>query len=314
LSGAAAALAGRIVVIGSVNTDLVVFTERMAEAGETLAAQDFALLPGGKGANQAVAACRLGGDVALVGRVGDDAFGALARAALVGIDLGGLRTTPGVPSGVASIVVDASGENRILVVGGANLCVQEADIPDLTGAAVVVLQLEIPVETVYNAIGMALAAGVRVVLNPAPAVALDMARLRGVSYLVPNRLELGVLTGRPTGSSDEIVAASRRLLRAGIGAVIVTLGADGAMLVTMHRVAHVEAPAMRVVDTTGAGDAFIGCFAQSLVETGDEDAALARAVRYASMSVAVRGAQASYPTRAAFQPHNPDTGANPKSV
>jgi ribokinase len=287
----------RIVVIGSVNTDLVVFADRAPGPGETLAARDFALLPGGKGANQAVAASRCGADVSLVGRVGRDAFGASARAALgaAGIDLAQLRDTDGVASGIASIVVEASGENRILIVAGANGCVTPLDLPDLAEAAMVVLQLEIPVETVYAAIARSVAAGVPAILNPAPAAALDLARLRGLAYLVPNRGELATLTGRGTERFDDVVAAARRLVRQGIGAVIVTLGADGAVLVTERRVAHVEAPPVMPVDTTGAGDAFIGCFAAMLVRSGDEDMALATAVRYASDTVTRRGAQASYP-------------------
>lgn len=289
-------MTGRIIVLGSVNTDLVVFADRAPGAGETLTGREFVTLPGGKGANQAVAAARCGGVVAMAGRVGADGFGAAARAALdaAGVDTADLRVTPDVASGVASIVVEAGGENRIIVVPGANGRVVPADLPELDGAALLVLQLEIPVETVLAAIARAVAAGVPCLLNPAPAVPLDLGRLRGLSYLVPNRGELAALTGRPVARFDDVVAAARRLVRQGIGAVIVTLGADGAVMVTEHRVAHVEAPSVTPIDTTGAGDAFIGCFAASLVRSLDADLALATAVRYAADTVTRRGAQASY--------------------
>jgi ribokinase len=288
----------RILVIGSINTDLVTFVDRMPEAGETLGAQDFVILPGGKGANQAVAAARLGADVAMIGRVGDDPFGTSALQSLraEGIDTEGVAVSAGVPSGVATILVETSGENRILIVAGANGLVLPSDVPDtaLQAASLVVLQLEIPLPTVADVIARATALGVKVLLNPAPAASLDPDMLRGVTYLVPNRDELGRLTGLMVSRTDDIVAAARRLVRHGVGSVIVTLGGDGALLVTQARVAHVEAPKVSPVDTTGAGDAFIGCFAQTLVATGDVDAALARAVRYAADSVTRRGAQGSY--------------------
>ncbi len=304
-------MAGPIVVVGSINTDLVIFTGRMPAAGETMMADDFAMLPGGKGGNQAVAAARLGAAVEMVGRVGDDGFAAPARAALeqAGVGVGHVLATPGVASGVATILVEPGGENRILVVSGANAQVTVDDVPRewLQSAGMLVLQLEIPVETVYRLIETAT---VPVLLNPAPAVALDLARLRGLAFMVPNQGELALLTGLPTRRMDDVVIAARRLLRAGIGHVIVTLGPDGAMLVTPARVLHVAAPAVVAVDTTGAGDGFIGCFASTMVQTGDVERAVARAVRYASLSVTRRGAQASYPDAETFaleMPANTDT-------
>jgi len=288
----------RILVVGSINTDLVTFVERMPEAGETVPARDFAKLPGGKGANQAVAAARLGGDVILAGRVGRDAFGrdALASLAEAGVNTQHIATSEGMSSGVATILVEPSGENRIFIVSGANGQVASTDVPDslLAEAALLVLQLEIPLDAIYDLIARAIAAGVPVLLNPAPAVELDFDRLRGLDYLIPNQGELALLTGMNVAGTDAVVAAARRLVRRGIGTVITTLGADGALLVTATRVAHVEAPKVVPVDTTGAGDAFIGCFAQTLVATNDVDTALARAVRYAADTVTRKGAQASY--------------------
>ena len=290
-----------IVVVGSVNTDLVTTTPRLPEAGETLLASSFAVLPGGKGANQAVAAARLGGSVQMVGRVGDDGFGRdrLNGLRASGVDVSHVRISPGVASGVATILVEANGENRILCVSGANALVTPEDVdPALLDAAqLVVLQLEIPAATVAAVIARC---GAKVLFNPAPVAPVDPEWLRGLGFLVANRIELAQLTGRPTGRMDEVVAAARRLVRQGVGVVIATLGADGAMLVTSERVAHVEAPVVQAIDTTGAGDAFIGCFAQTLVATGDRDAALVRAVRYAALSVTRRGAQDSYLDAAAL--------------
>jgi len=253
------------------------------------------VLPGGKGANQAVAVARLGGSVQMVGRVGDDGFGRdrLDGLRASGVDVSHVRISPGVASGVATVLVEANGDNRILCVSGANALVTPEDVdPALLDAAdLVLLQLEIPAATVAAVIARC---GGKVVFNPAPVAPVDPEWLRGLGYLVANRIELAQLTGRPTARMDEVVAAARRLVRQGVGVVIATLGADGAMLVTSERVAHVEAPVVQAIDTTGAGDAFIGCFAQTLVATGDRDAALVRAVRYAALSVTRRGAQASY--------------------
>lgn len=297
----------RIGVVGSINTDLVTFTDRMPGPGETLTAQDFVLLPGGKGANQAVAAARLGAHVTMVGCVGDDGFGRDARTSLSvqGVTVDHVRTVAGVPSGVATILVEASGENRILIVPGANARVSpndvEAAVEALAQCGLILLQLEIPIETVAHTIALGARLGVPVVLNPAPAQPLDPAMLQCLAFLVPNRGELALLAGMPTERIDDVVAAARRLVRAGVGTVIVTMGADGALLVTQHRVAHVEAPTVQAVDTTGAGDAFIGCFAQTLATTGDADRAVARAVRYAALSVTRRGAQSSYPSAEEFE-------------
>jgi ribokinase len=290
-------MAGRIVVVGSVNTDLVTYAQRLPAPGETLLAEGFLVLPGGKGANQAVAASRLGASVTLVGRVGDDPFGRqrLDGLAAEGIDISGIGISPGVPSGIATIVVEPSGENRILLVAGSNALVRPEDIDDalLAAADLVVLQLEIPLDTVASVIARCPG---KVLLNPAPAQPLDPAMLAGLAFLVPNQAELAGLTRRPTDRMDDVVAAARRLVRQGVGTVITTLGADGAMLVTRGRVAHIEAPVVQAVDTTGAGDAFIGCFAQTYAETADVDAAVARAVRYAAFTVTRHGGQASYPT------------------
>ena len=288
-------------------TDLVTYVTRMPERGETLEAPSFAMAHGGKGANQAVAAALLGSDVVMVGCVGDDAFGASARANLVerGIDASHVRVVAGAPSGVAPIFVEPSGENRILIVPGANDALSPADIEAagaaLAGCDVLLLQLEIPLESVYAAVALAMRLGLRVILNPAPACAeLELARLRGIDVLIPNQTELALLTGVPATTRDEAAAAAHTLLARGIDRAIVTLGADGALLVDAAGARHVAGVSVAAVDTTGAGDAFIGSFAHHVAAGDDLADALEGAVRYAADSVTKRGTQRSYATRAEF--------------
>ena len=298
---------GRIAVVGSIMTDLITYVTRMPERGETLDAPSFALAPGGKGANQAVAAALLGSDVMMVACVGDDAFGtaALANFHARTIDARHVRVVADVPSGVAPIFVEPSGENRILIVRGANDALLPADVaraePDLRGSDVLVVQLEISLATVYAAVDAGVRAGMRVVLNPAPATSeLDVARLRGVAYVVPNQTELALLSGLRVTSIDDASVAARSLIARGIERVVVTLGVDGALLVDALRMRHVPSPAVAAVDTTGAGDAFIGSFVHHLATGDDADAALDAAVAYAADSVTKRGTQSSYATRAEF--------------
>ena len=298
---------GQIVVIGSTNVDLVTTAARMPAAGETLTGTGFSIGHGGKGANQAVAAARLGGAVALVSRVGDDDFAAGARRALerAGVDTRHVLTSPGLPTGVATILVEPDGENRIVIVRGANGAIAPADVDaaaaTIAAARLVLLQLEIPPETVFHAIEAARRAGVEVLLNPAPALAgLDVARLAGVRFLVPNETELALLTGLPTDTEAACVAAARTLNDRGIGTVIVTRGAEGALMVEAGHVRAVPGVAVNPVDTTGAGDAFIGAFARYYAGGLAPEQALARAAAYAALTVTRPGAQDSYPDAAAF--------------
>ena len=298
---------GRIAVAGSNMMDLVTYVTRFPERGETLEAPSFLMAHGGKGANQAVAAALLGSEVLFVGKVGDDAFGTLslenfrARA----IDARHVGVVAGTPTGVAPIFVEPSGENRILIIKGANGHVTPADVDrareDLAACDAILLQLEVPLETVYHAVALGVALGRPVVLNPAPATPqLDPARLRGLAFLVPNQSELATLSGLPARTPGEAETAARALVAAGIANVIVTLGADGALLVGNEGARHVAGVRVRAVDTTGAGDAFIGSFAHHLIATGDVTLALQDAVRYAAHSVTRRGTQISYATRAEF--------------
>ncbi len=299
-------MAGRIAVIGSIMTDLVTYVERMPVAGETLAARRFAMGFGGKGANQAVAAAKLGSAVTMVGKVGDDAFGrdTLAHYARLGIDTRHVGVAPGA-SGVAPIFVEPSGENRILIVPGANNALAPADIDraadDLLGCDLILLQLEVPLATVYHAIDWAVRRGKAVVLNPAPATPeLELARIASVAFLAPNQTELAILTGMPTGTVAQAEAAARALLAAGLRRVIVTLGAEGALLVADGPATHVPPAPVTPLDTTGAGDAFIGSFAHFYARAGDTVAAMTQAARYAADSITKPGTQSAFATAAEF--------------
>lgn len=302
-------MAPRIGVIGSINADLVTFLERLPQRGETLDALGFELHHGGKGANQAVAAARLGSAVTLVGKVGTDVFGDAALASLQarGIDTRHVGREAGVPTGLATILVEPSGDNRIMIVAGANARVLPEDIDraaaDLSRCDLLLLQLEIPLATVHYAIRFGAEHGKAVVLNPAPARAdLDADLLRKITFLVPNRTELAQLSDRPAESVPDIAAASRTLLPAAAeGAVIATMGAEGAFVSTRRESTHVAGVAVKPVDTTGAGDAFIGSFAHFYAATRDLAAASRRAVRYAALSITRRGAQGAYADAAEFQ-------------
>ena len=290
----------RIAVVGSTNIDLVTVLARMPAPGETVEAPDFHIGCGGKGANQAVAAARLGATVVMVSKVGDDAFAdtSLANFRRFGIDTAHVGRVRGVPSGVATVLVEPSGENAILIVKGANAHLRPADVEaaaaEIAGCDVVLLQLEIPLDTVRHTIAAAAARGVATILNPAPAVALDRELMAQVTFLVPNRSELALLSGMPVAGDDEVIAAARTLIASGVGTVIVTLGAAGALAISGDEVLRVAPVAVTPRDTTGAGDAFIGAFARFWAESRDLAAALAAATLYAADSVTRPGAQSSY--------------------
>jgi ribokinase len=282
-----------IAVVGSINLDLVVSVEHHPAPGETVVGGDCRQLAGGKGANQAVAAARLGSAVAMVGRVGADTQGTWLRGALAGerVDVRHVRTDRHEHTGMAMIAVDQTGENTIVVSPGANDHVSARDVAkagELVSAAdVVLLQHEVPDEAVAAAIE---AAQGTVVLNPAPARSLAGA----VDVLVPNRGELEALTG---GSGDPVVLA-RSI--AGAGAVVVTLGAEGAVVVEDERAERIPAPRVNAVDTTGAGDAFCGALAGALSSGATLVEAARWAVRVAAVSVTRLGAQSGLPWREDF--------------
>ncbi|MBV8663338.1 MAG: ribokinase [Hyphomicrobiales bacterium] len=299
----------RIGVIGSNNVDLVTYVNRMPARGETIEAPSFEMGHGGKGANQAVAAAKLGAAVTFVSKVGDDNFADATLKTLTGygVDLSHVERVAGRSSGVATILVEAaSGENCIAIVKGANADLSPADIEraaeDLKRCDLILLQLEVPLETVYAAIAFGKRHGVKTVLNPAPANPdLDIERIRDADFFIPNETELASLTGLPATTEEEIGRAAQSLLAKGIGTVIVTLGARGALLATPAGNRLIAPVRVAPTDTTGAGDAFVGSFARYFAARLDVEAALAKAVRYAADSVTRRGAQKSYATEAEFE-------------
>jgi len=295
-----------IVVIGSINMDLVLRVPRMPLPGETLTGGAFRTIPGGKGANQAVACARLSGkvagaqQVAMVGCVGDDAFGATLRAALVGDGIidSHISTLPGVASGIASILVDDNGQNSIVIAGGANDLLSPAHIDAakelIEQADIVVLQLETPMATVVHAIKLARSLGKTVVLNPAPAASLPEGVLELVDYLIPNEIEAAMLAGvSPEGADAQALAAA--LQKLGSDNVIITLGSKGVHAALYGGDYTFPAEVVQAVDTTAAGDTFIGGFVAGLASGMDEAESIQQGQRAAAWSVTKPGAQTSIP-------------------
>lgn len=296
----------RIVVIGSANMDLVVRCERIARPGESVLGGEFRAVPGGKGANQAVAASRLGAVVTFVGRVGQDANGERLLAALRGdhVVTDYLKQDAAHATGVALIVVDARGQNAITVAPGANHQVSPDDVDaarDVIGAAdAVIIPLEIPPETVAYAVSLAHSLGTRVILNPAPAPAVPLPPdlLRHIDVLTPNEHEAASLLGLGFAEGQDRNALALRLRALGVANVVVTLGANGCLLATESGVQHVAAYPVTPIDTTAAGDCFTGALAVALAEGKPLADAARFATRAAALSVTRAGAQPSLPTRA----------------
>ncbi|MBE0699541.1 MAG: ribokinase [Anaerolineaceae bacterium] len=300
---------GPIVVVGSINMDLVVRAPRHPQIGETILGSDFQTFPGGKGANQAVAAARLGGQVKMVGRVGTDSFGdhLLANLEKDGVDTSFVRRTEATASGVALITVSEIGQNNIVVVPGANWKLTPEDIQTaeaaFEGAAAVLIQLEIPLDTVEEAARMGRKHGARVLLNPAPAQPLDESLLENVDILIPNELELSLLTG-----IQSLLVAASSLKSIGIDCLIVTLGSKGVLVLDGEEADHILPHRVSVVDTTAAGDAFVGAFAVALSENQTTREAAIWGNAAGALSVTRAGAQPSLPTRKsleAFITHHP---------
>jgi ribokinase len=297
----------RIVVIGSSNTDMIIKVDHIPRPGETVIGGTFSTAPGGKGANQAVAAARAGGRVTFIARVGDDMFGrqALDGFRADGIDVSHVIIDPDAPSGVASIFVDAKGQNSIAVASGANANLSPDDIHNaadvIAAADILVMQLETPVETVRAAAQIARDNAVTVILNPAPAQPLDKDLLKCISILTPNESEAELLTGIPVDSPQAAQKAADALRARGVKVVIITMGEKGALLSTQNASAFVPAFKVDAVDATAAGDVFNGALAVAVAE----GAPLPRAVRFASaaaaLSVTKLGAQPSAPTRAVIE-------------
>jgi ribokinase len=292
-----------IVVVGSTNTDMIIRTPRIPRPGETILGGDFFVAAGGKGANQAVAAARAGGQVTFVARVGRDVFGrqAIEGFRQDGINVEHITCDPEKPSGVALIFVSEGGANSIAVASGANsrLSPQDVERADhaIGAAKILVTQLEIPLETVESAVRLAGRHGVPVVLNPAPARPLSDALLRHVAVITPNETEAERLTGIPLENDDAIEEAADVLLGRGVQAVVITLGALGAFLATGRKRCRLSAFPVTAVDTTAAGDVFNGALAVALAEAPDLERAVRFATAAAAISVTRLGAQPSAPAR-----------------
>jgi ribokinase len=296
----------RIAVVGSANIDLTTFTEKFPKAGETIFGQKFDLGFGGKGANQAVASRLCGADVFMVARVGDDLFGpaTIQNFKKLGIDATHVKQIEGVSSGVAPIFVEPNGQNRIWVVKGANDLLKPADVDAaadlLKTVDCMVLQFEIPLETVYYSVSFAHKNGIRCIVNPAPAQPVDMNALAGLDYFVPNESEAETITGMPVRNVDEAKKCAEKLLSGGVKRVIITLGANGSLLAGREGMEHIAAFSVKSVDSTGAGDAFIGSFAVFLGEGLPEREAVRRANLYAGLSTTGVGTQKSFYDRARY--------------
>lgn len=300
-----------ILVVGSLNADLVVRSPRFPQPGETITGEDLQIIPGGKGANQAIAAARQGASVSMLGRVGNDSFGPelINNLKQNRVDTSHVQISQSA-TGTAIIVVDSNGQNSIVLSPGANGKVNSADVNavSFSGYKLLLLQLEIPTESVLTATQRAKESGLRVLLNPAPAHSLPDELISLPDFILPNETELSLLTNQSVNDIPSAEKAAKTLLERGAQNVIVTLGANGALIVSSKQVTHVNTYKVEVVDTTAAGDAFIGGCAARLLEsasllTNSPEFALAlqNAVRYGcacgAMATTRFGAQPSLPTR-----------------
>lgn len=307
----------RIAVVGSANVDLTTFSDVFPRPGETIFGKDFDLGFGGKGANQAVAARFCGAEVIMVAKVGNDLFGeaTVKNFASLGIDTSHVHIVDGVSSGVAPIFVEPNGQNRIIVVKGANDTLKPADVDAaasaLRGADIIVLQFEIPLDTVSYTVEFARKHGVRCIVNPAPAQKIDLNRLSAASYFIPNETEAEVITGLPVHSLEEAKTCAAALVRQGFPRVILTLGGRGSLLASADGAELIPPFQVTPKDTTGAGDAFIGSFSVFLAEGLPEKDALVRANLYAALSTTRVGTQKSFPKRAEFEAEWTRRGGKP---
>ena len=297
----------RIAVVGSANTDLITFSDAFPRPGETVFGRSFDLGFGGKGANQAIAARLCGAQVVMVAKVGSDLFGeaTIRNFASFGIDTTHVQLVPGVSTGVAPIFVEPNGQNRIIVVKGANDRLLPADVDAAAGLLravdTIILQFEIPLETIYHTVRFAHAHGIRCIVNPAPALPANLAELAAADYFIPNETEAELLTGQPVHTVEAAHSCAAALLQKGFRHVVLTLGARGALLAAAGESVHVPPFAVTAVDTTGAGDAFIGSLAVFLAEGAAEKDAVARANLYAALSTTRIGTQKSFPRREEFE-------------
>jgi len=295
----------KIVVIGSLNMDLVARVKEMPRVGETIFGSSFKQIPGGKGANQAVAIARLGGQISMIGKVGDDGFGATLIEGLRAdkVDVDGIEKEKGTATGTALILVNDKGDNSIVVVSGANFALTEDSLRQgieeekLASADIVLLQLEVPLETVKYALKKSKEFGKYTILNPAPAVPLDKDILMNVNLLIPNETELEHLSGISTDIEESIVQGAKKLLAMGVKEIIVTLGEKGCVYVSEEIEKWYQAYPVKAVDTTAAGDSFAAAVAVALSEDKNMEDTINFAMRVGALTVMKEGAQSSLPYR-----------------
>ncbi len=289
----------KVLIIGSSNTDMVVKTEQFPKPGETVLGGTFLMNPGGKGANQAVAAARLGADVRFVAKTGNDIFGKQARDGFLkeGIDTRFMTESDDLASGIALITVNTQGQNEIVVASGANMDLHPADIPDdaFEGIEIALFQLEIPAETVRWALAKCAERQVRAIVNPAPAMHLGAEFLRGLYLITPNETETELITGIAVESEEALQKAARYLSGQGVQNVIITLGSKGIYLASESFTGIISAPVVEAVDSTAAGDVFNGALLKALADGATLEEASRFACRAAAISVTRMGAQSSAP-------------------
>lgn len=300
-------MTAQIVVVGSLNMDLVARSPRIPAPGETIFGHDFNTVPGGKGANQAIAAARLGAQVTMVGRLGTDAFAGPLRQNLMasGVDHTFVQQDPEAATGIAVILVDDAGENSIVVASGANMRLSPADVEfaeaAIARADILLLQLEVPPETVLRAAELAKRHGVTVILNPAPARSLPPDILPLVDIFIPNEHEAAFLAGMPVHDLEQAKVAAGKLRALGVSTVILTLGGRGSLLLTSEIIQHVPAFEITPVDTTGAGDAFVAGFSVAWAEAKSPVEAVRWGNAAGALAATKLGAQPSLPTRASLE-------------
>lgn len=293
----------KIVVVGSCNTDMVVTTDQLPKPGETVLGRNFKMFSGGKGANQAVAAARLGGNVSFVAKTGDDLFGrqSIEKYKEEGIDVRHIFLDPLLPTGVALITVDQNGENCIAVASGANAALESTHIENakeiIENAAIVLMQLEIPIETVEYAARLAYKNGVKVILNPAPAVLLSDELLKCLYAIIPNKTEAEILSGIKISDWDSAKKAANVISSKGVDIVVITLGENGAFIKDGIKYYDIPGNNIDVIDTTAAGDTFCGAFCVAISEGLPIQDAAILANKAASIAVSRSGAQSSIPRR-----------------
>lgn len=295
----------KIVVLGSINMDLVTFCERAPIGGETLLGKEFRQIPGGKGANQAVAMGKLGAEVTMLGKVGTEGMGDILLSSMKndGVDVSRIEKVEGVSTGIAKIVVEDNGQNRIIVVPGTNGLVDveyvERNLDAIAEADILVCQLEIPLETVKYAFQKAKELGKTTILNPAPARVLDAEIIKNSDYIIPNETELETISGEKVDVSltlDSVEKAAGKLLDAGVKGLLITLGSKGSLYIEREMQTLASAYRVKAVDTTAAGDSFIGGFVRGLAEGMELKECIELGTKVAAISVTRIGAQTSLPT------------------